>query len=66
MYSKSIIPCYLWSKNHPPELIIGNPSARLATTKQMINEFMHDAFISELEPKKIDGTLAYSNQINVM
>ncbi|XP_073033862.1 uncharacterized mitochondrial protein AtMg00820-like [Primulina eburnea] len=53
-------------KYHPLELVIGNPTAPLRTRKQMIDEFMHAAFVSQLEPKKIDDSLNDINQIDAM
>ncbi|XP_075475642.1 putative mitochondrial protein AtMg00820 [Primulina tabacum] len=32
----------------------------------MINEFMHDAFVSQIEPKKIDDALLDTNWIEAM
>lgn len=41
----------LWcNKNRPLELVIGNPSTPLRTRKQMIDEFLHSAFISHIKP----------------
>ncbi|XP_073120043.1 uncharacterized protein [Henckelia pumila] len=59
-------PNYRWSKNHPPKLVIGNPSAPLRTRGQMINEFIHAAFISHIEPKKVEEALLDSNWIEAM
>ncbi|XP_073153354.1 uncharacterized protein [Henckelia pumila] len=57
---------YRWSKTHPPSLVIGNPSAPLRTRGQMINEFMHAAFISHIEPKNIEEALLDSYWIEAM
>ncbi|XP_073153100.1 uncharacterized protein [Henckelia pumila] len=57
---------YRWSKTHPPSLVIGNPSAPLRTRCQMINEFKHAAFISHIEPIKIEEALFDSNWIEAM
>ncbi|XP_073300494.1 uncharacterized protein [Primulina huaijiensis] len=59
-------PCLRWKKNHPLELVIGNPTAPLRTRNQMINEFIHAAFVSQIEPKKIDDALLDTNCIEAM
>ncbi|XP_075486456.1 uncharacterized protein LOC142526068 [Primulina tabacum] len=59
-------PCLRWKKEHPLELVIGNPTATLRTRNQMINEFMHAAFVSQLEPKKIDDALYDTNWMDAM
>ncbi|XP_075483738.1 uncharacterized protein LOC142523890 [Primulina tabacum] len=59
-------PCLRWNKDHPLELVIGNPTAPLRTRNQMINEFMQDAFVSQIEPKKIDDALLDTNWIEAM
>ncbi|XP_073304120.1 uncharacterized protein [Primulina huaijiensis] len=59
-------PCLRWKKDHPLELVIGNPTAPLRTRHQMINEFMHAAFVSQIEPKKIDDALLDTNWIEAM
>ncbi|XP_073133454.1 uncharacterized protein [Henckelia pumila] len=55
-----------WSKNHPPELVIGNHIAPLRTRNQMLNELLHAVFISQLEPKHIDEALQDSSWIEAM
>ncbi|XP_073129102.1 uncharacterized protein [Henckelia pumila] len=64
--SDQLGPNYRWSKNHPQKLVIGNPSAPLRTRCQMINEFIHAAFISHIEPKKVEEALLDSNWIEAM
>ncbi|XP_075483619.1 uncharacterized protein LOC142523772 [Primulina tabacum] len=59
-------PCLQWKKDHQLELVIGNPTAPLRTRNQMINEFMHAAFVSQIEPKKIDDALLDTNWIEAM
>lgn len=60
------LPFFKWGKNHPPSLVIGNPSASLRTRRQMINESLIAAFISQLEPKKIEEALLDPNWIESM
>ncbi|XP_075478913.1 uncharacterized protein LOC142519768 [Primulina tabacum] len=59
-------PCLQWIKDHPLELVIGNLTAPLRTRNQMINKFMHAAFVSQIEPKKIDDALLDTNWIEAM
>ncbi|XP_075483671.1 uncharacterized protein LOC142523824 [Primulina tabacum] len=59
-------PCLQWKKDHPLELVIGNPTTPLRNRNQMINEFMHAAFVSQIEPKKIDYALLDTNWIEAM
>ncbi|XP_073153828.1 uncharacterized protein [Henckelia pumila] len=59
-------PNYRWTKTHPPNSIIGNPSAPLRTRGQMISELMHAAFISQMEPKKVEEALLDNNWIKAM
>ncbi|XP_075521594.1 uncharacterized protein LOC142554801 [Primulina tabacum] len=58
--------CLQWKKDHPLELVIGNPTAPLRTRNQLINEVMHAAFVPQIEPKKIDDALLDSNWIEAM
>ena len=50
-------PDFRWNKNHPPELIIGDPSAPSRTRNQIIDLYANSAFISQIEPKKADEAL---------
>ncbi|XP_075486323.1 uncharacterized protein LOC142525925 [Primulina tabacum] len=59
-------PYLKWKKDHPLELVIGNPIAPLRTRNQMMNEFMHAAFVSRIEHKKIDDALQDTNWIEAM
>ncbi|XP_073120107.1 uncharacterized protein [Henckelia pumila] len=49
-----------WSKKHPLKLVIGNPTEPVKTRGKMIKELLYKAFISQIEPKKIDDALADS------
>ncbi|XP_075521449.1 putative mitochondrial protein AtMg00820 [Primulina tabacum] len=53
-------------KDHTLELVISNPTAPFRIINQMINEFMHVAFVSQIEPKKIDDALHDINWIEAM
>ena len=55
-----------WNKNHPPELVIGNPSSSVRTRKQILEKFSNSTFISQIEPKKADEALLDPDWINAM
>ncbi|XP_073137104.1 uncharacterized protein [Henckelia pumila] len=55
-----------WSKNHPRDLVIGNPTALIRTRNQLIDELLHATFISQLEPKHIDEALQDASWIEAM
>lgn len=60
--------CYFRTKlqvkqNSPSLLLIGNSSTFMRTKRQMINEYVHVVFITQLEPKKINETLVDSSWI---
>ncbi|PKU66353.1 Retrovirus-related Pol polyprotein from transposon TNT 1-94 [Dendrobium catenatum] len=47
-----------FSKNHPRELIIGEPSEGVRTRRGLNKEVNHSAFISTIEPTNIDQALS--------
>ncbi|PKU64856.1 Retrovirus-related Pol polyprotein from transposon TNT 1-94 [Dendrobium catenatum] len=47
-----------FSKNHPKELIIGEPSEGVRTRRGLNKEVNHSAFISTIEPTNIDQALS--------
>ena len=55
-----------WNKNHPLELVIGNPSSSVRTIKQILESFSNSAFILQIEPKKADEVLLDPDWINTM
>ncbi|XP_073294588.1 uncharacterized protein [Primulina huaijiensis] len=57
---------FVWRKSHPPSLIIGNPTVPMRTRRQMINEYMHAAFISQDEPMKIEEAFLDPSWIEAM
>ncbi|XP_047338253.1 uncharacterized protein LOC124941914 [Impatiens glandulifera] len=57
-------PSFKWNRNHPPELIIGNPNASLRIRYQLLDEMANSAFISRIEPKKINEALLDPDWIN--
>ena len=48
----------IWSRDHPFDLIIGDPDVGVRTRSATTNECLFSGFLSQLEPKKIDEALA--------
>ena len=47
----------VWSRDHPFELIIGDPDVGVRTRSVTQNECLYSVFLSKMEPKKIEETL---------
>ena len=47
----------IWSRDHPWELIIGDPESGVQTRCASQNECYFSGFLSEIEPKKVDEAL---------
>ena len=47
----------VWSRDHPFELIIGDPEAGVKTRSATQNECLYSVFLSKMEPKKIEEAL---------
>ena len=47
----------VWSRDHPWELIIGDPEAGVQTRRASQNECYFSGFLSEIEPKKVEEAL---------
>ena len=47
----------IWSRDHPWELIIGDPEAGVQTRRASQNECYFSGFLSEIEPKKVEEAL---------
>ena len=47
----------VWSRDHPFELIIGDPEAGVRTRSATQNECLYSVFLSKMEPKKIEEAL---------
>ncbi|MGV7648678.1 hypothetical protein PJM23_29115, partial [Mycobacterium kansasii] len=47
---EQVEPALRWNKNHPPELVIGDPTASLRTRTTLTEELENSAFISQIEP----------------
>ena len=46
-----------WTKAHPPNQIIGNPSTSVQTRKATANECLFSTFLSKIEPQKVADAL---------
>ena len=56
--SRSVPPIRsVWSRDHPFELIIGDPYVGVRTRSATQNECMYSVFLSKMEPKKIEEAL---------
>ena len=56
--SRSVPPIRpVWSRDHPFELIIGDPEAGVRTRSATQNECLYSVFLSKMEPKKIEEAL---------
>ena len=47
----------VWNRDHPWELIIGDPEAGVQTRRASQNECYFSGFLSEIEPKKVEEAL---------
>ncbi|KAJ9567082.1 hypothetical protein OSB04_003048 [Centaurea solstitialis] len=50
-------PALRWTKDHPIDQVLGNPSSGIKTRRQSDNICLYVNFISENEPKEIDDAL---------
>ena len=56
--SRSVPPIRsVWSRDHPFELIIGDPDVGVRTRSATQNECLYSVFLSKMEPKKIEEAL---------
>ena len=55
-----------WTKDHTPELIIGNPEAGVQTRSATQNECLFHNFLSQEEPKKVEDALKDSDWVTAM
>ena len=55
-----------WTKSHTPDLIIGDPDAKVRTRSATINECLFHAFLSKNEPKKVEEALQDADWITTM
>ena len=59
-------PARKWTKDHTPELIIGNPEAGVQTRSATQNECLFHTFLSQEEPKKVEDALKDSDWVTAM
>ena len=59
-------PARKWTKDHTPELIIGNPEACVLTRSATQNECLFHNFLSHKEPKKVEDALKDSDWVTAM
>ncbi|KAJ9544167.1 LOW QUALITY PROTEIN: hypothetical protein OSB04_023874 [Centaurea solstitialis] len=59
-------PTLRWTKDHPIDQILGNPSSGVKTRRQSGNVCLYVNFISENEPKEIDDALRDSAWVSAM
>ncbi|KAJ9547471.1 hypothetical protein OSB04_020014 [Centaurea solstitialis] len=51
-------PALRWTKDHPIDQVLGDPSTGVKTRQQSGNHCLYVSFLSEHEPTKVDETLA--------
>ena len=59
-------PARKWTKDHTPELIIGNPEAGVQTRSATQNECLYHNFLSQEEPKKVEDAIKDSDWVTAM
>ena len=59
-------PARKWTKDHTPELIIGDPEAGVLTRSATQNECLFHNFLSQQEPKKVEDALKDSDWVTAM
>ena len=65
--SRSYLPRQrVWNRDHPFELIIGDPDTGVRTRHATQNVCHFSGFLSEMEPKKVDEALEYLDWVIAM
>ncbi|KAJ9548157.1 hypothetical protein OSB04_020700 [Centaurea solstitialis] len=59
-------PALRWSKDHPIDQVLGDPSTGVKTRQQSGNHCLYVSFLSEHEPIKVDETLADPSWVSAM
>ncbi|KAJ9538956.1 hypothetical protein OSB04_031689 [Centaurea solstitialis] len=59
-------PALRWTKDHPIDQVLGNPSSGIKTRRQSGNVCLYVNFISENEPKEIDDALRDPARVSAM
>ncbi|KAJ9539037.1 hypothetical protein OSB04_031770 [Centaurea solstitialis] len=55
-----------WTRSHPIELIIGDPTSTVKTRAAMANEFNFSVFLSDTEPTRVSDALQDSDWVTAM
>ncbi|KAJ9542486.1 hypothetical protein OSB04_028992 [Centaurea solstitialis] len=55
-----------WTKDHPIELIIGDPTSSVQTRAATANEFNFSVFLSSIEPTRVSDALQDSDWVTAM
>ncbi|KAI3698010.1 hypothetical protein L6452_31119 [Arctium lappa] len=55
-----------WTKKHPISQVIGDLSKPVQTRSAILNQCMHDSFLSKIEPTRVSEALADSDWVTVM
>ena len=63
---RQLPPARKWTKDHTPELIIGNPKAGVLARSATHNECLFHNFMSQEEPKKVEDALKDSDWVTTM
>ena len=63
---KQLPPVRKWTKDHTPELIIGDPEAHVLTRSATQNECLLNNFLSQQELKKVEDALKESDWVTTM
>ncbi|KAJ9557079.1 hypothetical protein OSB04_011693 [Centaurea solstitialis] len=59
-------PALRWTKDHPIDQVLGDPSTRVKTRQQSGNHCLYVSFLSEHEPTKVDEALADPSWVSAM
>ena len=55
-----------WTRDHTPDLIIGNPDAGVQTRSATHNECLYHNLLSQTEPKKVEDALSNPDWVAAM
>ena len=62
----NLTPARKWTKDHTPDLIIGDPDAGVQTRSATQNECLYNNFLSKEEPKKVEDALKDADWVTAM
>ncbi|KAI3730029.1 hypothetical protein L6452_18705 [Arctium lappa] len=55
-----------WTKEHPLHQVIGDLNKPVQTRSAPLNQYMHDSFLSKIEPTRVSEALADSDWVSAM